>query len=214
MLARVTTGLRTRVFRTVFALGVASLCVAVAVIVVPMTRPAGPPPVFQLPVACGEAWHLSTYPGHGEYDIDLLPVKGQAWGRPVLASSAGTVIAAGINGTLGGRTPDNPNGPRGSGGGYWVKLDHGGKWVTVYLHLLKPPLVEVGQRVRQGQQIGEVGSTGDSGAPHLHYEQRRGWDKVEAHFDGAPSGITDDNREYSVIRTSKNCAVVSATVGG
>src|SRR3712207_7129556 len=47
-----------------------------------------------------------------DYDVDLLPVKGQAWGRPVLASAAGTVIAAGINGTLGGRTPDQPNGPR------------------------------------------------------------------------------------------------------
>ena len=65
-----------------------------------------------------------------------------------------------------------------------MKIDHGGRWETQYLHMLEPPLVEVGQRVAQGEQIGRVGSTGNSGAPHLHYEQRRGWEKVETHFDG------------------------------
>lgn len=74
------------------------------------------------------------------------------------------------------------------------------------MHLLEPPMVEVGQEVKTGQQLGKVGSTGDSGAPHLHYEQRRGFQKVEAFFDGKASGITDDDREYSVIRTSNNCA--------
>jgi len=65
--------------------------------------------------------------------------------------------------------------------------------------------VREGDRVERGQQIGKIGSTGDSGAPHLHYEQRVGWEKVEAVFDGEPSGITRDDREYSVLRTSRNC---------
>jgi murein DD-endopeptidase MepM/ murein hydrolase activator NlpD len=86
-----------------------------------------------------------------------------------------------------------------------VKIDHGGKWETQYLHLLEPPSVKAGQRVTRGDQLGRVGSTGDSGAPHLHYEQRRGWEKVEAYFDGVPSGITSDDREYSVRLTSANC---------
>jgi hypothetical protein len=176
-----------------------------AVVAVPRMLEAGPRPAFQLPVTCGEAWLLGTYPGHDDFDIDFFPAKGSAWGRPVLASYAGTVIEAGVNGTLGARTQQNPKGPRGTGGGYWVRLDHGGRWQTQYLHLLEPPMVEEGQRVEIGQQIGKVGSTGKSGAPHLHYEQRIGRQKVEAHFAGQPSGITTDDREYEVRRVSENC---------
>ncbi|MER5334906.1 M23 family metallopeptidase [Micromonospora sp. NPDC002717] len=201
---------RSRTARRAILLGAVAAVVAVvvvlAVVVVPLLRPPGPRPLFQLPVACGETWQLGTYPGHDDYDVDLFPTEGEAWGRPVLASYAGTVTVAGINGSLGGRTPDNPSGPRGRGGGYWVKIDHGGRWETQYLHLLEPPLVGAGQRVAQGEQIGRIGSTGNSGAPHLHYEQRRGWEKVESHFDGAPSGITHDDTEYTVRRTSNNCA--------
>jgi hypothetical protein len=196
---------RRRVVWAVLAAGVVGVVVAVAVLVVPLLLPPGPRPLFQLPVACGETWRLGTYPGHGEYDVDLFPAQGDAWGRPVLASYAGTVTEAGVNGSVGGRTPDDPNGPRGRGGGYWVKIDHGGRWETQYLHLLEPPPVRVGQRVAQGGRIGRVGSTGNSGAPHLHYEQRRRWQKVETHFDGAPSGITHDDTEYTVTRTSNNC---------
>jgi hypothetical protein len=182
------------------------LAVAVAAaIVVPRLLPPGPRPLFQLPVACGETWTLGTYPGHDDYDVDFFPTRGEAWGRPVLASYGGTVTGAGINGSLGGRTPDNPTGPPGRGGGYWVKIDHGGRWETQYLHMIEPPMVAKGDRVETGQQIGKIGSTGDSGAPHLHYEQRRRWQKVETWFDGAPSGITTDDREYTVTRTSNNC---------
>ncbi|MGN9768253.1 M23 family metallopeptidase [Micromonospora sp. SD12] len=219
MLGPVTTGLRSsprthrrvrsRRLRVALVSGAVALLLAAAVfvvaVVVPLVRPAGPRPLFQLPVACGETWQLGTYPGHDDYDVDLFPTEGKAWGRPVLASYAGKVTVAGINGSVGGRTPEDPDGPRGRGGGYWVKIDHGGKWETQYLHLLEPPLVRVGQRVAQGEQIGRVGSTGNSGAPHLHYEQRRGWEKVEAYFDGAPSGITHDDTEYTVRRKSNNC---------
>ncbi|MFI1195083.1 M23 family metallopeptidase [Micromonospora sp. NPDC020750] len=196
---------RNRLLRAGLALGALAAVVVAAAVVVPLLLPPGPRPSFQLPVACGETWQLGTYPGHDDYDVDLFPTEGEAWGRPVLASDAGTVTEAGINGSLGGRTPDDPDGPRGRGGGYWVKIDHGGKWETQYLHLLEPPLVRVGQRVARGEQLGRVGSTGNSGAPHLHYEQHRGWQKVETHFDGSPSGITHDDTEYTVTRTSNNC---------
>ncbi|GAA3391666.1 M23 family metallopeptidase [Cryptosporangium minutisporangium] len=209
MLGAVTTGrstrLRTRLVLLVVGLGVLAAIVAVATIVVPLLRPPGPRPAFQLPVACGETWQLGTYPGHDDFDVDLFPTEGKAWGRPVLASYGGTVAIAGINGTLGGRTPENPDGPRGQGGGYWVTIDHGRKWETQYLHLLEPPMVREGDRVERGQQIGRVGSTGNSGAPHLHYEQRRGWEKVETYFDSVPSGITTDDREYTTTRKSNNC---------
>jgi hypothetical protein len=196
---------RGRVVWTAVVTCVLAVAVTAAVVAVQLLRPPGPRPAFQLPVACGETWQLGTYPGHDDFDVDLFPTEGQAWGRPVLASYAGEVTAAGVNGSLGGRTPDNPQGPRGRGGGYWVKIDHGGRWETQYLHLLEPPMVEEGDRVETGQQIGRVGSTGDSGAPHLHFEQRRGMRKVETWFDGQPSGITTDDREYTVTRTSGNC---------
>ncbi|SCG64023.1 M23 family metallopeptidase [Micromonospora humi] len=196
---------RRRATRVASAVGALAALAAGAAVVVPLLSPPGPRPAFQLPVACGETWRLSTYPGHDDYDVDLYPTTGAAWGRPVLASAAGTVDVAGINGSLGGRTPQDPDGPKGRGGGYWVTIDHGGKWQTQYLHLLEPPLVTAGQRVARGEQLGRVGSTGNSGAPHLHYEQRRGRAKVEAHFDGVPSGITSDDREYTVRRTSANC---------
>jgi murein DD-endopeptidase MepM/ murein hydrolase activator NlpD len=190
------------------------LVVGIAAVVVPMLRPPGPRPAFELPVACGETWRLGTYRGHDDYDVDLFPTSGRAWGRPVLASAAGTVVSAGLNGTLGGRTPANPDGPQGRGGGYLVKIDHGGKWESLYLHLLEPPLVRPGQRVALGDRLGSVGSTGDSSAPHLHYEQLRDGEKVETHFAGVPSGITHDDRDYSVTRRSGNCPAAPARVPG
>jgi hypothetical protein len=196
---------RRRTGRALLVLGAVAAGLAIAVLVVPRLLPAGPRPLFQLPVACGETWQLGTYPGHDDYDVDMYPTEGESWGRPVLASYGGRVTVAGINGSVGARTPDNPEGPRGRGGGYWVKIDHGGRWETQYLHLLEPPLVRVGQRVAQGDQIGRVGSTGNSGAPHLHHEQRRGGQKVETYFDGVASGITHDDAEYTVKRTSNNC---------
>lgn len=212
MLPGVTTGSptrprpRRRIWRLLLIVAaVLVILVGVALVVVPRLMQPGPRPLFQMPVGCGETWQIGTYPGHGDFDVDLFPIEGEPWGQPVLASYAGTVTVAGINGTLGGRTPEDPDGPRGRGGGYWVKIDHGGWWETQYLHLLEPPMVEVGQRVAQGEQIGRVGSTGNSGAPHLHYEQRRRWQKVETHFDGVPSGITHDDAEYTVRLTSNNC---------
>jgi hypothetical protein len=206
MLSMVTTGhLRKRRIRVILAIAAAVVVITTLVVVVPMLLPPGPRPLFQLPVACGETWQLSTYPGHDNFDADMYPKQGKAWGRPVFASYAGTVTEAGINGSLGGRTQENPNGPRGRGGGYLVKIDHGGKWQTQYLHLLEQPAVTVGQHVAQGEQIGKVGSTGNSGAAHLHYEQRRNRQKVESFFDGKPSGITHDNAEYTVEVKSNNC---------
>ena len=53
--------------------------------------------------------------------------------------------------------------------GHYVFIQHGDGIVTKYLHFSKRA-VKKGQRVKQGQTIGYVGSTGQSQAPHLHYE--------------------------------------------
>jgi murein DD-endopeptidase MepM/ murein hydrolase activator NlpD len=59
----------------------------------------------------------------------------------------------------------------GSGLGINIKISHGYGYMTVYAHLSKL-LVRSGQRVKRGDLIGLVGSTGLSTSPHLHYEVR------------------------------------------
>ncbi|WP_155371694.1 peptidoglycan DD-metalloendopeptidase family protein [Catellatospora vulcania] len=169
-------------------------------------RAAGPMPAFQLPFPCGETWRLATYSGHDDYDIDMTWTGGGSNGRAILASAAGTVAFAGW----------------GSGGGNYVIIDHGGGWRSTYMHMIEAPMVGSGQSVARGQQIGRVGSTGNSTGPHLHYEVTRDGGKTEAYFNGSPSGITSDgsastgpiyvNGPVSPARnvTSNNCGGGSA----
>lgn len=63
-----------------------------------------------------------------------------------------------------------------SGFGNHVRIDHGFEYMTIYAHLSKIT-ARVGQRVKRGDIVGLVGSTGRSQAPHLHYEV---WYKDEA----------------------------------
>lgn len=74
-------------------------------------------------------------------------------GTPVWAAGAGRVIASGY-------TQYNGN---------YIVIQHGNNIQTKYLHLHKR-FVKKGERVKQKQRIGSVGSTGLSQAPHLHYE--------------------------------------------
>ncbi|MFG2105108.1 peptidoglycan DD-metalloendopeptidase family protein, partial [Micromonospora echinaurantiaca] len=181
------------------ALGVTGL---VAVTATPANA-AGPRPLFQLPFPCGESWRLSTYPGHDDYDVDMIATSGTTAGRSILASYAGTVSYSGWD----------------NGGGWYVKLNHGGGWETLYLHMQSAPAVSTGQSVHRGDLLGRVGSTGNSSGPHLHHEQRRDGAKVETWFNGSPSGITTDGYPSgepispSVTLVSANCAGVDVSGG-
>ena len=178
------------------ALAVMSSMATVAVTAAPEpAQAAGVRPLFQLPFPCGESWRLQTYVGHDDYDIDMFATSGSTDGRTIVASYAGTVAASGFD----------------SGGGNFVRIDHGNGWQTRYLHMKYSPPVQTGQRVNRGQAIGIVGSTGRSSAPHLHFEQLRDMQKVESWFDGRPSGITTDGSPSSeplskpVTLVSQNC---------
>ncbi len=77
---------------------------------------------------------------------------------PILAADSGKVIASGWD-------------P--SGYGNKVMIDHGNGYITLYGHMSKL-YVTIGQTVTRGNQIGQMGSTGRSTGPHLHFEIYKG----------------------------------------
>lgn len=91
------------------------------------------------------------YRGHKGVDLTMSG----AYGKPVYASASGTVIQAGWSG----------------GYGKCVKISHANGYSTWYAHMSSYN-VSVGDKVYQGQQIGRIGSTGNSTGPHLHFELR------------------------------------------
>jgi hypothetical protein len=91
--------------------------------------------------------------GFRKYQHEGIDIAG-ATGTPILAAAAGTVMKAGW---------DN------WGLGNFIEIKHLNGNVTVYGHNSRL-LVSKGQQVKQGQIIGEMGSTGNSTAPHLHFE--------------------------------------------
>jgi len=69
--------------------------------------------------------------------------------------------------------------------GNYIEVDHGNGYVTIYGHLSSRD-VNIGEKVYRGQKIGEVGNTGRSTAPHLHYEvkyQSKSIDPSQFYFD-------------------------------
>ena len=98
-------------------------------------------------------WRLDPFNGHKAFHEGLdFPAD---VGTPIYAAAGGIV-------TVAEQTPDY---------GKLIKIDHGSGLETRYAHASRL-LVKVGDRVEKGQEIAEVGSTGRSTGPHLHYEIR------------------------------------------
>ncbi|WP_050564099.1 peptidoglycan DD-metalloendopeptidase family protein [Salinispora arenicola] len=95
--------------------------------------------------------------------VDLMAAKEV----PIVAASAGRVIVVKCNSSIG---CAGDGGVTVTGCGWYVDVRHAGGVVTRYCHMIRLPLVRVGQQVSVGQQIGSVGSTGGSSGPHLHFE--------------------------------------------
>ncbi len=109
-------------------------------------------------------------------------------GTPIMASGSGTVTRARWCG----------------GGGNCVKIRHNSTYETVYAHMSKFARgVKEGRKVKQGQIIGYVGSTGMSTGPHLHYEVIVNKKKVNSQNLKLPSGKIlkgEERKDFEIKR--------------
>tara|TARA_X000000950_G_scaffold43276_1_gene48588 strand:+ start:123 stop:1481 length:1359 start_codon:yes stop_codon:yes gene_type:complete len=109
-------------------------------------------------------------------------------GTPIMASGSGTITRARWCG----------------GGGNCVKIKHNSTYETIYAHMKAfAKGIKEGRKVRQGQIIGYVGSTGLSTGPHLHYEVLVNSKKVNSQKLKLPSGKIlkgDERKQFELDR--------------
>ena len=109
-------------------------------------------------------------------------------GTPIMASGDGVIKKAGWCG----------------GGGNCIVIKHNTTYQTVYAHMSKfAQGIRSGVRVKQGQTIGFVGSTGKSTGPHLHYEVIVNGKKINSQNLKLPSGKVLKGKERELFETKK-----------
>ncbi len=109
-------------------------------------------------------------------------------GTPIMASGNGVIKKAGWCG----------------GGGNCVVIKHNSTYQTVYAHMSKfAKGIRSGKRVKQGQIIGYVGSTGKSTGPHLHYEVIVNGEKINSQTLKLPSGKILKGEDRKIFETKK-----------
>lgn len=108
-------------------------------------------PVVQSDIGSAFGWRIDPLSGrsalHTGLDFPALP------GTPVLAAAGGVVVVQEFH-------PEY---------GHMIEVDHGNQLITRYAHSSRV-LVKMGDLVKRGQKIAEVGSSGRSTGPHLHFE--------------------------------------------
>jgi murein DD-endopeptidase MepM/ murein hydrolase activator NlpD len=135
---------------------------------IPVCGPATvPQPVsasWTLPVTATmvSGFRTATRPTHD--GVDLAAARN----TPIKAAAAGTVIRVVCNASTNNCDVDGSR--RISGCGWYAEIQHAGRVVTRYCHMVRRPSVQVGQSVARGQVIGHVGTSGSSSGPHLHFE--------------------------------------------
>ena len=109
-------------------------------------------------------------------------------GTPIMASGNGIIVRAKWCG----------------GGGNCIKIKHNNTYSTIYAHMKNfASGIRTGARVKQGQTIGFVGSTGKSTGPHLHYEVIANGKKINSQKLKLPSGKVLKAKERKLFEISK-----------
>ena len=170
--------------------GVLAVVGTVALVAVAAPAVAEPVTNFEMPFPCGEQWTGTTRSSHSPSSRAIDWNRADDVNDPVVAAAPGIVTVA-----------DTINN---SGYGRWVTIDHGNNERTIYAHM-SSVMVSAGQRVDQGQQIGTLGTTGNSTGPHLHFEERSGSSVVWPYLHGA-------RFTFSTTPTSRNCVEVPMAV--
>ncbi|HJO76333.1 MAG TPA: M23 family metallopeptidase, partial [Pelagibacteraceae bacterium] len=120
-------------------------------------------------------------------------------GTPIMASGTGTIVKAQWCG----------------GGGNCIKIKHNSTYSTVYAHLMKfASGIKSKTKVKQGQIIGYVGSTGLSTGPHLHYEVIVNGKKINSQKLNLPSRkiLKDEDRKKFEIERIKIDVLLAETI--
>ena len=120
-------------------------------------------------------------------------------GTPIMASGSGKIVLAKWCG----------------GGGNCVKIKHNTTYETIYAHMKSfAKGIKAGKKVRQGQIIGYVGSTGMSTGPHLHYEVVVNGKKINSQKLKLPSGkiLKDNERELFEIHRIKTDVLIAQMI--
>jgi len=120
-------------------------------------------------------------------------------GTQIMASGSGTIVSAQWCG----------------GGGNCVKIKHNSTYETVYAHMKNfAKGIKSGKKIRQGEIIGYVGSTGMSTGPHLHYEVRLNGKSVNSQKLKLPSGkvLKGEERQEFEIERIKTDVLISELV--
>ena len=130
----------------------------------------------------GSGFRTPDRPGHD--GVDIMAGRGTV----IHAASGGVVVKVRCN--VAGNSWDAPFSPSmpcdrdgypGLGGcGWYVEIRHAADIVSRYCHMVRQPNVHVGQTVTAGQPIGNVGTSGNSSGPHVHYEIHEGYPATEA----------------------------------
>ncbi|MFF4796579.1 M23 family metallopeptidase, partial [Streptomyces sp. NPDC001276] len=165
----------------------ALLTTSTTLLTAPSATAVGPRPDFRAPWPCGEVRDYYHHSSEVHNALDFNIAGSADRGTPALASASGTVV-------------DVVPMPNSSGYGNYVRVDHGGRWTTLVAHLDRITVTN-GQYVRSGDELGKVGTTGNSSGPHLHYEQ-------EADGQNQPIVIDGTALRYSSTpapHTSGNC---------
>ncbi|MDX3226732.1 M23 family metallopeptidase [Streptomyces sp. ME19-01-6] len=168
----------------------------------PTASAAEPPIDFQLPFTCGQKWQINSYDTDHAPALDLVR-------EPDQVGTEGALLTAPADGVVN-QSFEHEN------AGNMIQIDHGDDYFTTYIHL-QSRSVKVGDTVKQGQEIGRVGKTGETsnGHPHLHFEMaidadhdgratwgQAGSERVNAWFDGVEyGGVGETWRNVA----SKNC---------
>ena len=125
-----------------------------------------------IPGGVGSGFRTASRPGHN--GVDIAAPKGTL----IRVAATGRVLVSRCDPDRMGRHSCDVDGWPGKGGcGWFVDVLHAQGMVTRYCHMVSRPRVSAGDTVQAGDVIGEVGSSGNSSGPHLHFEVHTGGDR-------------------------------------